>query len=289
MNLLIRINLALLATAAVACAIAAFAGWEMLADSARADAVREAGLMIDGALAIRTYTSTQIVPLLAAQMSHEFLPQSVPFYAASEHFLQLRRQHPEYSYKEATLNPTNPRDRATDWEADLIQQFRNDAHTREIIGSRDTPTGRALYLARPIRAAAECLVCHSQPADAPTTLLARYGRNNGFGWQADEVVGAQVVSVPLDAAEARARGLFHRLLGGFVLILGGTLLIVNLCIYALLVRPLRSVTQVAEELSTGQAAHARFPEFRTIELRRLVASFERLRVSLAKAMHLLER
>ena len=61
----------------------------------------------------------------------EFLPQSVPFYAASQNFLKLREHHPEYAYKEATFNPTNPRDRATDWEADLIQQFRNDAQSRK--------------------------------------------------------------------------------------------------------------------------------------------------------------
>ena len=40
-----------------------------------------------------------------------FLPQSLPAYAATEIFSTLRQQHPEYSYKEAVLNPTNPRDR----------------------------------------------------------------------------------------------------------------------------------------------------------------------------------
>ena len=68
---------------------------------------------------------------------------------------------------EATLNPTNLRDRATDWEGDMMQQFRNDPQTREIIGERDTPMGRSLYLARPITAEAKCLVCHSVPAAAP--------------------------------------------------------------------------------------------------------------------------
>ncbi len=54
----------------------------------------------------------------------EFLPQSVPFYAATEHFLRLHAERPDYSYQEATLNPTNLRDRATDWQADIIQRFR---------------------------------------------------------------------------------------------------------------------------------------------------------------------
>ena len=107
--------------------------------------------MIDSALGMRDYTEGEILPLLHAQMQSEFLPQSVPFYAATQNFLRLHQTHPQYSYKEATLNPTNPRDRATDWEADIIQRFRSDATTHEFVGERDTPIGRSLYLARPIR------------------------------------------------------------------------------------------------------------------------------------------
>ena len=85
--------------------------------------------MMDSALSMRAYTSEEIVPLLSAQMAKDFLPQSVPSYAATQNFLKLREHHPEYAYREATLNPTNLRDRATDWEADIVQQFRNDPHT----------------------------------------------------------------------------------------------------------------------------------------------------------------
>ena len=51
------------------------------------------------------------------------------------------------------LNPTNPRNRAVDWEADIVNQFRNNKDSSEIIGDRDTPTGRSFYVARPIRIA----------------------------------------------------------------------------------------------------------------------------------------
>jgi protein-histidine pros-kinase len=109
----------------------------------------------------------------------------VPFYPATQNFLRLHASRPEYSYQEATLNPTDPRDRATDWQADIIQRFRNDANARELVGERDTPMGRTLYLARPIRAEADCLSCHGLPAVAPATVIARYGSSNGFGWQQD--------------------------------------------------------------------------------------------------------
>jgi hypothetical protein len=45
-------------------------------------------------------------------MDKQFLPQTVPAYAATETLAQLRKKYPNYDYKEATLNPTNPRDRS---------------------------------------------------------------------------------------------------------------------------------------------------------------------------------
>src|SRR5882757_6617198 len=152
MNLLVRINLVLGATLALAALALSYGCWSLLQVNAKREVLREAALMMDSALATRTYTTAEILPLLESRVKTEFLPQSVPFYAATQNFLKLREQHPEYSYKEATLNPTNLRDRATDWETDLIQQFRNDPMTREAVGERDTPMGRSLYRARPIHA-----------------------------------------------------------------------------------------------------------------------------------------
>src|SRR3984885_12715617 len=193
MSLLIRINVALGAAFAVAALMAGYACWTILAANARREVFAEAGLMMDSALAIRDYTANEILPLLNERIQSEFPPQSVPFYAATQNFLRLRVRHPEYTYKEATLNPMNPRDRAADWEGDIIQRFRNDADAKEMVGERDTPMGKSLYLARPIRNEAECSPCHSTPSSAPRSLIARYGASNGFGWQSNEIVGAQVV------------------------------------------------------------------------------------------------
>jgi hypothetical protein len=95
------------------------------------------------------------------------LPQTVPAYAATETINELRKNHPEYAYKEATLNPTNPRDRASDWEADIVTGFRNSEGTKELTGPvRETPTGQHMYIARPIKITnPACLACHNTAAD----------------------------------------------------------------------------------------------------------------------------
>jgi len=56
---------------------------------------------MDSAQAIRDYTGSELLPLLGDRLQSEFLPQSVPFYAATQNFLQLHRDHPQYAYKEA--------------------------------------------------------------------------------------------------------------------------------------------------------------------------------------------
>jgi hypothetical protein len=131
-------------------------------------------------------------------LDREFHPQSVPAFAATEIFNYLREKYPEYFYKEATLNPTNPRDRATDWEADIVNQFRGNTKLPEFLTTRVTPTGEALVLARPIKITnASCLTCHSTPDKAPPEMRKLYSDANGFGWKLDEIIGAQVVSVPM--------------------------------------------------------------------------------------------
>lgn len=288
MSLLVRINVALAATFVIAAVALGYACSSMLQANAKREVLQQAGLMIDSALATRDYTAEEIFPLLGSQMRTDFLPQSVPFYAATQNFLRLRERHPEYTYKEATLNPTNPRDRAMDWEADLIQKFRNDSHTHEIVGERETPTGNSLYLARPIRVESECLVCHSLPSAAPASLVARYGRDNGFGWQANEIVGAQIVSVPLASAVASADRIFHRVIGSILITLAAAVLIVNATLYMLVVRPVRRIAHIADELSLGQPAPGEFPLRGAQEVTALVRSFNRMRVSLEKALKLLE-
>jgi protein-histidine pros-kinase len=288
MSLLVRINIVLGVVSVGAAGLAAYACWVILEGNARREALAEAGLMMESAGAIRSYTATEILPLLEQPMRDSFLPQSIPFYAATQNFLKLRERHPEYLYKEATLNPTNPRDRATDWEADIIQRFRNDAGVTEVVGERETPMGRSLYLARPIRISAECAGCHGTAAAAPAGMVARYGRDNGFGWLPREIVGAQVVSVPLTNATANAERAFHAFLIALAAVFAAIFVALNALLHALLVRPIRRIARTAERLSVGDLSADEFPAQGPAEMASLVRSFNRMGTSLDKAIRLLD-
>ena len=288
MSLLLRVNLALIAVFAVGATIAGLACRALLLRNAQHEIRAEAELMIDSALAARDYTATEVAPLLLAQMQTQFLPQSIPFYAATEHFLHLHASHPEYAYREATLNPTNPRDRATDWQADIIERFRNDPSAREVSGERDTPLGRSMYLAKPIRASADCLSCHGTATAAPPTVIARYGSDNGYGWQAGDVIGAQVVSVPVASAQQRAHQAFRAFLASLLALFASLLLVVNLVLYFLVVRPVRRMAEIADRLSVGDRGAPEFATTGGAEIATLARAFNRMRKSLDKALALLD-
>src|SRR5579871_4748366 len=147
-----------------------------LQGTARQQVLQQARLMMESSMSSRTYTNEQIKPLVQAIPDDSvFHPQTVPAYAATENFNYLRAKYPDYTYKEATINPTNPRDRAVEWEADIVNYFRDHSDSKEFSGERETPTGRALYLARPIRAGKGCLICHSTPDVAPASMTKLYG------------------------------------------------------------------------------------------------------------------
>lgn len=288
MKLTLKFNLVLLAVFLAGLAITGHFTNNILQQNARDEVVQNARIMMEAALAARGYTIGQIRPLLETQMRYNFLPQTIPSYSATEIFNNLRKNYPKFTYKEATLNPTNPRDRTLEWEADIVNQFRNDEARIEAIGERDTPDGRSLFLGRPIKIKdPACLVCHSTVDVAPKTMVDLYGTANGFGWKLNETVGAQIVSVPMSVPIQKAESAFKTfmlsLTGVFVL----TFIALNLMLRFIVVRPLGRLATLADQVSLGNMDAEDFKVRGKDELAVLAQSFSRMRTSLETAMKML--
>ena len=164
----------------------------------------------------------------------QFAAQSIPFYAATEAFNYFRKRYPDYSYKEAALNPTNPRDRTVEWEADVVNIFNRTPSKTDLVGYRETPEGPSLYYSAPIRVDSQsCLACHSTAEDAPREMTKVYGTNNGFGWKLNDIIGAQIVSVPArlvnESADTAVKRVLSWLAAGYALVF----VVVNLGVYFL--------------------------------------------------------
>lgn len=289
MGLRMKFNIVLLAVFLLGFGITGWISHELLQRNARDEVVRNAELMMETALAIRGYTIAQVAPHLQLQLLRVFLPQSVPAYAATETLNELRKKYPDYAYKEATLNPTNPRNRTTDWEADLVHSFRNNADKKEAIGERDTPTGRSLYIARPFQIKNEsCLACHSVPGAAPASMIKLYGESNGFGWKMNEIIGAQVVSVPMSLPIKNANRAFTTFMTSLFAVFAIVFIVLNLMLSWMIVRPIHKMSKVADQVSTGNFEIEEFSELGKDEIATLGASFNRMRRSLQKAMQMIE-
>ncbi len=289
MGLRFKFNLVLLAVFLAGFGVAGYISNDLLQRPARERVLGEARLVMEAALAIRGYTVGQVKPHLIDRMDKGFLPQTIPAYAATETLAELHKKYPDYDYKEATLNPTNPRDRAADWEADLVNTFRNRADSKEISGQRDTPTGPALYIAHPIRIeSAACLPCHSTPEAAPASMLKVYGSANGFGWKLNEVVGAQVVSVPMSVPLENAGQAFRTFMTSLAAVFVAVFVALNLMLSWLIIRPVSRMSEAADKVSTGDFDQPEFPESGRDEVAVLASSFNRMRRSLEKAMQMID-
>ena len=225
----------------VSLGLAGFISHSVLHNNAREEVLQSARIMMESATAVREYTVKEIKPLLVIQQTRRFMPQTVPAYAAARYVNRFQQKHPEYDYKEATMNPTNPANKATDWEADIVSWFRNHVDAEELVGERETPAGRQLYLSRPITIKnPACLGCHDKAEDAPRTMVDIYGSENGFGWKVGETIGSQIVSVPMSIPVARADKTFQTLMIVMCSVLLALLLLVNGMLHFWVLRPLKT-------------------------------------------------
>lgn len=289
MKLSLKFSIIFVVVFGVGLAAAGFICRSVLLNNARTTVLQQARLMLETTLATREYTAKQVGPLIESLNPKDgrFHPQTIPFFAATENFNYLRTKFPEYSYKEAALNPINPRDRSVDWEADIIQRFRDDRSRSELVAERDTPTGRSLVLARPISAGAECLQCHGLERNVPASIIRRYGRANGFGWNLNEVIGAQIVSVPMSLPIHMADEALRRLMVSLLALGTVMLLSFNLAIWMMVVKPVTRLASMADEISKGRTDIPELPVKGRDEIAVLAAAFNRLYRSVAHALKML--
>jgi protein-histidine pros-kinase len=290
MKLLTKFNLILLVLFGTGGLIIAQFAYSFLISNARREVLQEAELMMASARAVRDYTSSDLGPLLAQTPQHKtkFLAETVPDFAAITIFDRMKQKYPEYAYREPGLNPTNPAHHAADWESDVIGYLREHRDQQQVTGERQTPTGPSLYLATPIPADQACLECHGVATAAPASMIATYGSKHGFGWKPGTVVAAQIVSVPMSLPVDIANRAFHRLLVYLIVTLAITIVALDAGVYFIVIRPLQLVSEMADRVSKGEKNVPPLPVKGSDEIATVTSSFNRMQVSLAKALKMLE-
>jgi HAMP domain-containing protein len=288
-SLAAKFNLVFLAVSVLGFCAASIITNALLISNAREETLQNARLLVQASNAAGKYAAAHIVPLLDNRMKFQFVPEAVPTFAAIEHLNELLKAYPNYTYKQATLNPTNPRNQANEWETPLVNTLRGSPGTTELVGERNTPGGPALYIARPIRITnAACLACHSTAEAAPKTMTDIYGSTHGFGWKMNETVGAMIVSVPMAVPLQRANTLLHTYMWSLLAVFAFLFVTLNVTVHLFVTRRITMLSQTADEVSLGRFDAGTFDTRDGDELATLSQSFDRMRTSLASAMKMLD-
>ena len=245
MTLRTKFNLVMMGALTLGLVLALIFGTRISNRNARRTVLAEAAVMMGAANVTIHYTDTQVTPLLEARMKLQFLPQAIPFFAARQTFQTLEASFPGYTFREATLNPTDPDDRATAWEAGIIGKFRADPSLTSLVAERDGENGSVLSYAQPIRVTdRSCLPCHSTPDAAPASMIDVYGTHDGFDWKLGDLVGANIVSVPETVATTQAhedRNIFVAAIAAIFVIL---LLLLNVLLHVIVVVPVQHMLEL---------------------------------------------
>lgn len=263
----------------------------LLRQNATNEIASRALTLIDTMTSLREYTLKQIYPELSFKLEEKFLPQVVSAYSAREVF-EILRKKPEYRdlfYKEAAINPTNLRDKADSFEAQVLERFRKEKDLKQVNGFRSLPGGDIFYIARPLTISQpSCLQCHSTPEAAPKTMIDRFGAVNGFGWHLNEIVAAQFVSLPASKVIEKAHQASLLIVGLVSTVFIAVILLVNVFLNRQVILPLKRITRIAEEVSTGHM-EVDFDQMSNDEIGNLAKAFKRMKLSLEMAMKRIRR
>jgi hypothetical protein len=144
------------------------------------------------------------------------------------------------------------------------------------------------FLARPLRMTnPDCLQCHSTPDVAPKPMLAQYGASNGFGWVMGDIIGVQIVEVPVLPTKLKAiHGVFVTV-GSLTCVLVLTMAIFLLLLRRYVVSPLETITRATRSSSLGvDAGDVGAATWIGGQFHDLEQSIHRLKVSLDEALRM---
>ncbi len=246
-----KFNALLLLFFIIGIVIGGFALSAAMQSRAESEVAARAEILTQAMNSVRNYTSNNIKPLLADRLltESEFIPETVPAYSAREVFenFRLRSEYQSFLYKEATLNPTNPRDKADELETEIVGEFRQNPNLTEKTGYYARDGEKLFYIARPLSIQkTSCLQCHGRAKDAPQSMINTYGTENGFGWKLHEIVAAQTIYVPANEVFAKAHQYWLLAIAIFITIFVLVMGAINLLLTKAVIKPLQQLTNVTQ-------------------------------------------
>jgi signal transduction histidine kinase/ActR/RegA family two-component response regulator len=268
------------ACATACCVLILYRAWSQNVAHTRRMAATQARIGLEFNLAVRDYVAQHVRPFAQTHLDPgDFMPETMSTsFASREVFEQVSERFPGYILKFSSENPRNPKNLASGQELEIIRHF--EKHPEMENWSGPITLGGTRYQAdlHARRMKGSCLQCHGDPADAPPSLLARYGDKAGFHRQIGEVMALDMVAVPIEHFEEAAASLTGR--NAVVVLISLTLLLTGVyaAFHFLVRRRLAAIARHFHEL-IEQANHGRVAPIRRLvddEIGQLVDGFNGL-------------
>jgi methyl-accepting chemotaxis protein len=225
-----------------------------LENKAQAEMTYRGQLAMELVNAVKSYTSNDIAPLLSSvtNLESKFIPETVPSLSGRKVFERFKQdwQYRDLIYKDATLNPTNPDDKADLFEANLVEKFEQDRNLKTVSGFRNLRGEQLFYSAQPLIVNnPSCLQCHDTPERAPKSHIKLYGAKNGFGWKLNQIIGTQIIYVPASEVFENARKALLIFISIFIIIFALVVVLINYLLKWRVIQPLKPMAQLASYIS----------------------------------------
>ncbi len=214
------------------------------------EANQKAAIVFAEASAIRDYVENSLRPRMYDVIpGDQFIIEAMSTTFVSVNIQKLFSERMQgYLYRRIAIKPRNPANAMDDQERSVWEIFRNnrelDSWSGEIVQNNE----RFLLLAQKVVLSDSCLRCHGNPEDAPGVLRETYGNVAGFGYQSGDLMGLNLVSVPvhhaLEKISAVAWTIAIATLVGFALVV----VAINLVFNKLVAHRLGFLTRLSERL-----------------------------------------
>ena len=236
--------------------------------------VERARIVLSFGEACREYAHDTLSPALREYTADFVFEASSATIVTRGTFDALRKRLPDYTFREASLNPLNLEHLADAGERRLIERFRTEPDLEEVTGILEKDGRERFFVARPIEVKARCIRCHSSPDSVPPEVAERYGREHGYGWKVGDLQHLVMVTVPSGAIRV-AQGAVLRVIGGgaigLVLLLA---LLIPVTFDGIAGRRLARVSQTMERFGRGASDDLRLADPSRDEIGRMSRSFD---------------
>ncbi len=226
--------------------------------------------------------------------SEELLPDDAYFPEGAVGVLMLtevaryiQQEYPEYIFRFASPNPLNPDNLSDELEDKIITAF-DDGEYEEWKGFAERDGVEFYTIAKPLIAGSDCISCHDTPDVAHPSQVEKYGTRAGYGYLEGDVVGARFIYVPIAVIQQEAYKRIAYFSAAFSVFFLLVLFAVDRFILSSVVKPIEHIVKVSEEISRGKL-DVEFDVKTNDEIKMLADAFDRMKVSLAKAMDILRQ